>query len=192
MPLDYQTIDLLRRNHPAWRLLNAQHAPLIASFLSRAFITNNVRAIAQADLVESLEDTLYTLREQLGSEAYKGSAQNYLNEWAENDKGWLRKYYQTGTDEPYFDLTPATEKVLTWLDSLTERSFVGTESRLLTLFDLLRQMQEGRETDPQLRVAELQKRRDQIDADIARILAGDMPLLDDTALKDRFQQFLQL
>lgn len=192
MPLDYETLDLMRKNHPAWRLLNAQHAPLIASFLHRVFIMPNVRHMAQADLVESLEDTLFSLREQMGQDVYKGSAQNYLNEWAENDKGWLRKFYLEGTDEPYFDLTPATEKALTWLDSLTERAFIGTESRLLTIFDLLRQMSEGRETDPQVRVAELQKRRDSIDSEINRILAGDIPLLDDTALKDRFQQFLQL
>lgn len=192
MPLDYETLELLRRNHPAWRLLNAQHAPLIASFLHRVFIAPNVRQMAQADLVELLEDTLFNLREQRGLEVYKGTAQSYLNEWAENDKGWLRKFYLEGTDEPYFDLTPATEKSLTWLDSLTERAFVGTESRLLTIFELLRQMSEGRETDPQVRIDELQKRRNNIDAEIDRIFAGDIPLLDDTELKDRFQQFLQL
>ena len=36
-------------------------------------------------------------------------------------------------------------------------------------------MSEGSETDPQARMAELQKRRDEIDAEIARVLAGDMP-----------------
>lgn len=192
MTLDYTTLDLLRQNHPAWRLLCAKHAPLVASFLQRVFIVPNERILSQADLVEALEDELFALREQLGVEAFPGSAQSYLNDWAENDKGWLRKFYPTGTDEPHFDLTPATEKALAWLEGLTERAFVGTESRLLTLFDLLRQMSEGSQTDPQVRIDELQKRRNDIDAEIARILAGDIPLLDDTALKDRFQQFLQL
>lgn len=192
MALDYATLDLLRKNHPAWRLLCAQHASLVAGFLHRAFIVPNVRHLSQADLVEALEDELFALREQLGAEAFPGTAQSYLNDWAENDKGWLRKFYPAGTDEPHFDLTPATEKALAWLEGLTERAFVGTESRLLTLFELLRQMSEGSQTDPQVRIAELQKRRSDIDAEIARILAGDIPLLDDTALKDRFQQFLQL
>ena len=192
MPLDYTSLELLRRNHPAWRLLCAQHAPLVAGFLHRVFIVPNVRNLPQADLVEALEDELFVLREQLGPEAFPGTAQTYLNDWAENDKGWLRKFYPTGTDEPHFDLTPATEKALAWLESLTERAFVGTESRLLTLFALLRQMSEGSQTDPQVRITELHKRRDEIDGEIARILAGEMPLLDDTALKDRFQQFLQL
>ena len=118
--------------------------------------------------------------------------QDYLNDWAGNDKGWLRKFYRPGSDEPHFDLTPATEKAIAWLASLTERAFVGTESRLLTLFELLKQMSEGSETDPEARIAELNKRRGEIDDEIARILTGDIPLLDGTALKDRFQQFLQL
>jgi flagellar motility protein MotE (MotC chaperone) len=192
MPLDYTTLELLRQNHPAWRLLRAQHAPLVAGFLHRVFIAPNVRNLSQADLVEALEDELFALRERLGGEAFPGTAQSYLNDWAENDKGWLRKFYPPGTDEPHFDLTPATEKALAWLEGLTERAFVGTESRLLTLFELLRQMSEGSQTDPQVRIAELQKRRSEIDGEIARILAGDIPLLDDTGLKDRFQQFLQL
>ncbi len=76
--------------------------------------------------------------------------------------------------------------------SLTERPFVGTESRLLTLFALLEQISAGTEADPIKRVADLRKKRDELDAEIARVLAGDVPLLDDTAVKDRFQQFQQL
>ncbi len=192
MALDYTTLDMLRQNHPAWRLLRASHAPLIASFLYRVFILPNVRNLSEADLVEALEDELFALREQFGQDAFPGTAQSYLNEWADNDKGWLRKFYPAGTDEPHFDLTPATEKALSWLEKLTERSFVGTESRLLTLFELLRQMSEGSQTDPQTRINELQKRRKEIDDEISRVIAGDIPLLDDTALKERFQQFIQM
>ena len=132
LALDYTTLELLRQNHPAWRLLRAQHAPLVASFLHRIFIVPNVRQLSQADLVEALDDELFALRAQLGAGAFPGTAQSYLNDWAENDKGWLRKFYPAGTDEPHFDLTPATEKALAWIEGLSERAFVGTESRLLT------------------------------------------------------------
>ncbi len=69
---------------------------------------------------------------------------------------------------------------------------MGTESRLLTLFALLEQIGAGTEVDPIKRVEDLRRKRDEIDAEIARVLAGDVPLLDDTAVKDRFQQFQQL
>jgi hypothetical protein len=192
MSLNYAILDLLRQSHPAWRLLRSDHASLVASFLHRVFITPNVRVMAQSDLAEALEDELFALRERVGTETFPKPALAYLNDWAANDKGWLRKFYRHGSDEPHFDLTPATEKAIAWMGTLTERAFVGTESRLLTLFELLKQMSEGSETDPQARIAELRKRRDEIDAEIARVLAGDIPLLDDTALKDRFQQFMAL
>ena len=148
MTLDFATLDALRTHHPAWRLLRSDHAPLVASFLHRVFVMPNMRTMAATDLAEALEDELYALRQQLGEEAFPKPALAYLNDWAAPEKGWLRKFYRPGTDEPQFDLTPATEKTIAWLGQLSERSFVGTESRLLTLFDLLRQMTEGSESDP--------------------------------------------
>ena len=189
MALDYFDLEALRLQHPAWRLLRAKNAPLVASFLHRVFITPNQRVLAQSDLVEALNDTLYALRERLGGDAPPKPANEYLNDWAANDAGWLRKFYPPGSDEPHFDLTPATERALAWLVSLSERAFVGTESRLLTLFSLLQQMSEGSDTNPQTRLAELHKRRAEMDADMALVESGQMPLLDDTALKERFQQF---
>ncbi|MBC7380372.1 MAG: DUF3375 domain-containing protein [Burkholderiaceae bacterium] len=192
MSLDYATLEQMRQSHPAWRLLRSDHAALVASFLNRVFVVPNVRVLAQADLAEALEDELFGLRERLGAQAFPKSAGDYLNDWAANDKGWLRKFYRQGSDEPHFDLTPATEKAIAWLGTLAARSFVGTESRLLTLFELLKQMSEGSETDPQRRIAELHKRRDELDSEIARVLSGDLPMLDGTGLKDRFQQFVAL
>lgn len=190
--MNHATLTTLRDRHPAWRLLASPHAPLVASFLHRVFVVPNVRVMSEADLAEALEDELFALREQIGTDAYPKGAPEYLNDWAAPDKGWLRKFYQPGTDEAQFDLTPATEKAIAWLVSLTERPFVGTESRLLTLFALLEQISAGTEADPIKRVDDLHKKRDEIDAEIARVLAGDVPLLDDTAVKDRFQQFQQL
>lgn len=68
-------------------MLCAHHAPLVAAFLHRVFTVPNVRNVSQADLVEALEDELFALPEQLGAEAFPGTAQGYLNDWAENDKG---------------------------------------------------------------------------------------------------------
>jgi hypothetical protein len=132
MPLDFDTLEALRRQHPAWRLLQADSVALVASFLHRVFVEPNRRVISQSDLAEALEDTLYALREQRGAAIYPKGALEYLNDWAANDKAWLRKFYPPGTDEPHFDLTPATERALAWLHTLGQRSFVGTESRLLT------------------------------------------------------------
>lgn len=191
MSIDFHTLSALRTRHPAWRLLRSDHAPLVVSFLHRVFVAPNVRVVAAADLAEALDDELYGLRQTLGDDAFPKPALYYLNEWAAPDKSWLRKFYKPGTDDAQFDLTPGAEKAIAWLGQLSERQFVGTESRLLTLFDLLKQMDEGSQADPALRLAELHRKRAEIDSDIERAQAGDLPLLDDTALRDRFQQFSQ-
>jgi len=190
--MNHEALASLRSNHPAWRLLRADSAPLVVSFLQRVFIEPNLREMAQADLQEALEDELFALRERLGEGCYPRSALEYLNDWADNEQGWLRKFYPQNSDEPHYDLTPATEKGIRWLQGLSERHFIGTESRLLTLFNLLQQIVEGSETDPKKRIAELRKKRRDIDGEIKRIQGGDIPLLDETALKDRFQQFVMM
>lgn len=188
MGLDYTTLEALRRNHPAWRLLLADHAPLVASFLYRVFVLPNVRMMAQPELVSKLEDELFHLRELQGDGTFPKSAATYLEDWTQETRGWLRKFYPPGSDEAHFDLTPSTEKAIAWLESLTQRAFVGTESRLMTVFDLLRQMVEGSETDPEMRIRELEKRKAEINNEITRIRDGELAVLDETALKDRFQQ----
>jgi hypothetical protein len=186
--MEYDDVASLCRHHPAWLLLRADSAPLVASTLHRVFVAQNCRTIPQQNLIEALEDDLYR-RRQIDPAAYPRSAKDYLTDWSAPERGWLRRFYPPGSDEPHYDLTTGAEKALTWLTSLGQRSFVGTESRLLTMFELLRQIVEGTQTDPEARIHALEQRRAAIDAEIERVRSGDVPLLDDTALRDRFQQF---
>ncbi|GIK82543.1 MAG: hypothetical protein BroJett024_36480 [Alphaproteobacteria bacterium] len=186
--MDYHTLNAQRSRHPAWRLLCAEHAPLIVSFLHKAFIEPNVRTLSQPELVSRLDDALYGLQKELGADAFPRSAQAYLDDWASDDRGWLRKYYPGQSDEPHFDITPATEKAIEWLAGLGERRFVGTESRLLTVFELLRALVEGADSHPVRRIGRLEQRRAEIDAEIARIQAGRIDVLGATGIKERFLQ----
>ncbi len=190
--LDFATLTQLRKSHPAWRLLVAEHAPLIIAFLHRVFIEPNIRIMAEDELVVKLEDELFTLREIEGINAFPRAALEYLNDWADDDRGWLRKFYPPNSDAAHFDLTPAAEKAVAWLAGLLQRAFVGTESRLLTVFELLQQMVSGAEVDAETRVQELERQKEQIDAEIGRIKDGDFDVLDDTALRERFQQLSAL
>lgn len=187
--MDFDELDLLRRGDPAWKLLRADNAPLVLSFLSKVFVEDNIRAISAAELIGRLDDELYALNERLGAGTFPKPAKAYLDDWSAPANGWLRKYYPAGSDEAHFDATPAVEKALTWVDSLRSRSFVGTESRLNTVFELLRQMAYGAETDPDVRLADLHRRRAALDAEITRVEAGDFAVLDSSAQRDRYQQF---
>ena len=189
--LDYHDLESLRRSHPAWRLLAAQHAPLVIGFLHRTFIAPNERSLPHPELASKLEDYLYRLRRELGQEAFPKPATEYLSDWADGERGWLRKYYPPEGDEPHYDVTPAVERVAEWIGSLQERQFVGAESRLLTIFELLKQMVHGSETDPEVRIAELERRRAAIDEEIERVRAGELKLMDATQVKERFFQVEQ-
>jgi hypothetical protein len=187
--MQFDELVAMRQHHPAWRLLRAEHAPLILSFLGKVFIEENVRSIAAADLAAQLDDVLFHLNEQLGPGTFPRRAEAYLDDWAANDAGWLRKFYPPGTETAHFDATADLEKAHAWVSSLRARDFVGTESRLATVFDLLEQMALGGESDPQVRLADLERRRDELDRQIQRARDGVVDVLDPTALRDRYQQF---
>jgi Protein of unknown function (DUF3375) len=186
--VDYEEIDALRRQSAAWRLLRADNASLVLSFLGRVFVDENVRSSSATDLVGRLEDELYALNDRLGEGTFPKAAKAYLDDWSDPRMGYLRKYYPDGSDEPFFDATPAVEKALGWVRALTERSFVGTESRLNTIFELLRQMVYGAAADPEARLEELKRRRREIDEEIGRVEAGDFQILEPTAQRERYQQ----
>lgn len=187
--LSHAEVAFLREHDAAWRLLRAGNAPLVIGFLGRVFVRDNVRTISAAELTSMLDDELWALNHELGEGTYPRPAKAYLDEWAGPDTSWLRKFYPPDSDEPHMDATPALEKAVAWVESLQVRTFVGTESRLNTIVELLRQMVFGAETDPEARLAELHRRRSEIDLQIAEIRQGHLPVLDDTALRDRYQQF---
>jgi hypothetical protein len=187
--LDFDDVVALRSHNAAWRLLRADHAPLILSFLGRIFIEENVRSISATELVGRLDDELFALNERLGQGTYPKPAKAYLDDWASPEAGWLRKFYPPGSDEPHFDATPAVERALSWVKNLQVRSFVGTESRLNTIFSLLREMVFGAEHDPSVRLGELNRRRRELDDEIARVAEGRFTVLEASAQRDRYQQF---
>ena len=187
--MNYDEIEQLRDRHPAWALLRADYAPLILAFLSRVYVESNSGDLPASEVVGELDDELYALRQQLGDGHFPRSAQAYLDDWAAPERGWLRKFYLPGSDEPRYDITPAVEKTLQWVSELPGRDFVGTESRLNTIFELLRQMVFGTDEDPERRLEELQRRRSEIDAEIARVERGEVAILGSASIRDRYQQF---
>ncbi len=164
---------------------------MIAAFLDRAFLAGNARLLPESELINRLEDTLYGLRETEGEDSFPRAARAYLGEWADDEHGWLRRFYIEGSDEPHFDLTPATEQAIVWLKALEKPQFVGAESRLLTVFNLLRQIVEGTETDPEARIRELARRKAALEAEIEAIRGGQLELMDDTRLRERFMQMVE-
>jgi len=187
LAMDLPSLEALRRMHPGWRLLLADHAPFVASFLHGAFIVPNARSIPQAALAAKLDDALFAVREIQGPDAFPRPAAEYLDDWAGEGKAWLRKFYPPGVDEPAYDLTSAAENAIGWLAGLVEqRRLVATESRLLTVLELLRQLTTETETDPAIQLAELERRRARLDVEIERVREGRLATMEPARVQDRF------
>ncbi len=173
------------------KLLRSDNAALIVSFLQQAFKAQHRTSVGYKELLEALEQTLDTLHETQ-PELYLNSAKNYLTIWCDDEHRFLARRY-LADDEPIFELTPATEKVLNWLDDLNRREFVGTESRFLRIFDLLDEIRVQSSADPETRLSYLKKRKAELQEEIDRIEAsGVVSRYNPTQLKERFAEAQQL
>ena len=189
--MDYAAIETLRDKHPAWRLLRADQAPLLLSFLGRFFVDESRGASPAGQIIDALDDELYVLNSgSPDAPPYPRPAADYLADWAAPEYGYLRRFYPLGSDEIHYDATPALEKAYAWVQSLQSREFVDTESRLQTAIDLLRQIDQGTESDPERRLRELERRKQEIENEIEALRTDpESGLLDRTAVRDRYQQF---
>jgi Protein of unknown function (DUF3375) len=121
---------------PAPRRQRAAGADLSRPVLRRG----NNGATSGPDLIAALDDDLYALNAgEPDKPRYPKPATDYLDDWAHADAGWLRRFYPLGSDEVHYDATPAFEKAYPWVTGLSVRPFVGTESRLHIVVELLLQ-----------------------------------------------------
>ncbi len=185
---EYMTFDFLqtlRRNHPAWRLLCAEQAPLLAAFFYREFLAAHRRGIETEEILQDLDLFLYDVSQQTGELAGR-TPQEYLDRWTE--QGWLRKY--AWHDAWYYDLTATAQKAVDWLVSLHQRAFVGTESRLHTVFGLLQEIARDTDTDAARRADWLRGEIARLQAELAQVEATGkvQPRLNELQVKERFLQ----
>lgn len=180
--MEHEYIKYLKEHNPAIRLFRQDNAALIISFLFNAFKIRNRLTIPYSEMVSLLSDYLYRLNQD--NESYPLSAHSYLDKWS-ND-GFLRAWYENNVDEPTFELTPGMEKALEWVSDLDKRDFVGTESRLLNVFNMLKEIVYKTSDDPQKRLKELQKRKTLIEIEIEQINSGNFHILDETRIKEYF------
>lgn len=158
--MEYAQIEALRERHPAWRMLRATHAPLLLAVLGRFFVEEGRGASSEGELVAALDDQLYAINAQdPQNPRFLRTAAEYLADWAGPEAGFLRRFYPLGADEIHYDATPALEKAYAWVQGLSDQAFVGTESRLQTAVDLLRQIAQGTESDPAKRLDQLERRK---------------------------------
>jgi hypothetical protein len=182
--LDYLEIEYRLQNHLVFRIFRKEKAALVIAFLLESFKKRHRADIPQSELSAELASFLTWLKIGTGNEDAQPSPQRLLDEWA--DDGILRKYYLPGSDEARYDLTPDAERAIEWMRDLTARQFVGTESRLLKIFEILKEIVFGASVDADERIAELKRQRAEIDLEISRLKSGVLKPYDSTRIKERY------
>ena len=95
--MSYEFLKNMRIHHPAWKLLAADSAPLVISFLYFAFVADNKREIPEHILLRELDGYMEEM-EYTASEKPPVPI-DLLTQWADDNHGWLRKFYPANSDE---------------------------------------------------------------------------------------------
>lgn len=161
----------LRQDSAAWRLLASPQAPFVAAFFAREFLATGRRRVAEAELLRDLEDAMQEAAQARDAEAGEGlirPAREYLLTWSDEAHGWLRRFHGAD-DAPCYDLTAAAEHAVRFAAGLSQRGFLGTESRLRTVVSLLGEIAEDRDKDAAHRERVLLAKRQAIDEELAEL-----------------------
>jgi hypothetical protein len=185
MPIDFSKVEdvtyVLAQNK-AVKLLRKEHAPLIIAFLWSTFKTEHRQTYRNRELTTRLSDFLFRVNDV--EVHYPKEARLYLETWTQD--GFLRQYYEEHEEEATFELTPATEQALLWISDLDKSEFVGAESRLLQVFNLLRELALGTTNDKEARLRQLRIRQAALEREIAAIENDEILRLDPTRIREQY------
>ncbi|NOQ78372.1 MAG: DUF3375 family protein [Gammaproteobacteria bacterium] len=170
--LTFDYLNQLKKTSSALRLLGADHFPLLASFFYLAFIRKNRRAVPYQELIALLDHHLADIAETYGNKLYPRSAKAYIDDWINLKGGYLRKYLPQHGEEPECDLFPEVEKALRWLEELQGRHFVGTESRLKLVLQLIQDLVQGTSADKEKKLQSLKHKKAELEQEITAVEQG--------------------
>lgn len=177
-------VDWILENNKTIKLFKKDNASLIITFLYHSFKVKNKSSYLSNDLISNLSDYLFKINNDNDNDKdrFPMEAKVYLDNWAKDD--FLRQTYIK--EDAVFELTPATEKALNWLTELNKPEFVGAESRLLQIFNLLRELSIKSSDDIELRKSELLKEKAKIEDELLKIQSGEYEKFDERLIKEKF------
>ena len=174
------------RGLSTWRLLAATKAPAVLSILQAVFPGGD-RRLPRSELVARVATHLPLLHED---EQVARTAPEYVD-------SWVREGYLTRRDDPQrvettFEPSPATIDAIQFIASLEEHRPTTTESRLQLVVQQFERLAQETETDRDVRLADLQRRRERIEAEIRELAEGELLLPSPEASVDRLRDILQI
>lgn len=189
--MSYYNLSALRQNNVSWRLLTANNAPFVISFLYREFMEEYKREIPEDELISHLESYMESLEE---FDDTKKTPYDYITSWSSEEYGYIRRFRPVDKkdDTVYTDLTLKAQKAIEYILGLKAETFIGTESKLMIVFNILEEIKRQSEADPDERLKDLLKRKADIENEINKVKFGEISVWEDGKIKENFLQTLKI
>ena len=149
---------------PAVVLLRSDNAGFILSFFQSVFGGTQRFQVGYNELVSSLGQF-----NEANDKVLSRKSSDYIEIWADEKHRFLRKYYVDGNDEPQVELSYEVSSIISWLQTQGSQEFVGTESRVSALLQMIDKLASHSDTDPKARISKLKLEREAIDQEINQI-----------------------
>ncbi len=186
--MTYDYLENLKNNHLAIQVLNANNFSMIIGFFYQAFKVKKSQTLKESEILNLLDDYLYSLNEGYTEAKYPKSAKAYLDDFTHQDSNYLRKYYAYESDEPVYELMPDIEKLLSWLAGLKKQEFVATESKLKIIMTLLKELEFETNLSDNERIERLKQEKLLLDKQIEAIERKEDLRFDKRKIKEQFMQ----
>ncbi len=186
--MDEEFLHLFEES-PALRLMRGRLGSFVVGFFTKTFKKWGVVEASEEELAATLAEHIEQMRELEDYDAPKRLPQEYLDEWCDEDHRYMTKVYNEEREEYVFRLTRHSEKALSWLQdllALQHRGYATTESRFNRIMLEMQNLAQGVNADPEARIRELSRKRDDIDEEIRRIQeTGEAPIFGEDVIRDQ-------
>ncbi len=163
-------------DNPALALLRQQNAPVAVAILGE-HLAGERRELPASDLFEAVEADLTELRD-MGQFDLPQTAVQYVRTWL--SAGFLIRRTGVAREELYA-LSEGALSAIRFVQDLASPRTTVTESRLSTIVERVHRLTVDTDPDTTRRIEALRAEREKIDAQIARLQAGE----DDTIPEDK-------
>ncbi|KAB1659681.1 DUF3375 domain-containing protein [Pseudoclavibacter chungangensis] len=187
MPAVARTLRLtqLKEADAAWRLLDADSAPVVAGLLGH-HLGGDERRVDAEEFYERLDADLERLRDQ--GLTLPLSAKGYCAQW--RAAGFLTRRASVESRGETLELSPDAIVAIRFIEGRAAPRSSATESRLASLAAQVRRLAIDTDPDTATRIALLEEEIERIERRIRALQAGDEAPLDESRVLERVRDLL--
>ena len=172
-----------RKQHPAWLLLASPRAPIILGCLGALFEYAD-DGVAEEDALQALSEML---AEFVHQDDYCIDADNCAQLAGKELREWLKRGLVIERSRRLY-MTDAFATARQFVESLNDRIMTSTASRLSVVQREIENLEVSLNPNPENRIAALERQIHQLQDELARARAGDIPVLNHDAAVERIRE----